>query len=418
MKALAYVNLTALKLWTNFERLYIIHITQISLKYFMQNRKFKEIFIFVAGATPQIITETIYALSQKTPPVYPDEIYIVTTRIGRHRIEESLIKKGILKALAEEYNIPHIAISGDSFIVVKDTTGEGIEDIRDEIENEAMGDTITALIMERTRDEASRLHCSLAGGRKTMSFYIGSALQLFGRPWDKLYHVLVSSEFESNPSFFYKPRQEKIIESRQPNGTILHLNTKDAVIQLAELPFIRLGNKLFFRGKGFKELVAEGQREIDTATLQPEMRLNLSARTIHIGDILIEIIPVQLMIYMTFLRQKIEHCKYQERQYCFECTDCFQALPDLSSRPALEKMAQDYRKIYREQPFKAEEFLNKWKEGIGVEVLRGNISKINRTLKEQLNNETILPFYQVAVVKKYAGSRYGIRVEKSKILIE
>jgi CRISPR-associated protein (TIGR02584 family) len=31
----------------------------------------KEVFIFVAGATPQIITETIYALSQKDPPVYP-----------------------------------------------------------------------------------------------------------------------------------------------------------------------------------------------------------------------------------------------------------------------------------------------------------------------------------------------------------
>jgi len=37
---------------------------------------FKEILIFVAGTTPQIITETIYALSQKTRPVYPDELFI------------------------------------------------------------------------------------------------------------------------------------------------------------------------------------------------------------------------------------------------------------------------------------------------------------------------------------------------------
>lgn len=56
-----------------------------------------------------------------------------------------------------------MAISGDSFIVVKDAVGHEIEDIRDEFENEVMGNTITHLITEKTKDEASRLHCSLAG---------------------------------------------------------------------------------------------------------------------------------------------------------------------------------------------------------------------------------------------------------------
>ncbi len=37
---------------------------------------YKEVLILVAGVTPQIITETIYALSQKQPPVYPDAVYI------------------------------------------------------------------------------------------------------------------------------------------------------------------------------------------------------------------------------------------------------------------------------------------------------------------------------------------------------
>lgn len=36
----------------------------------MLKNGFREILVFVAGATPQIITETIYALSQKIPPVY------------------------------------------------------------------------------------------------------------------------------------------------------------------------------------------------------------------------------------------------------------------------------------------------------------------------------------------------------------
>ena len=67
---------------------------------------------------------------------------------------------------------------------------------------------------------------------------------------------------------------------------------------------------------------------------------------------------------------------------------------------------------------KGEELSSKWKEGIKPEVLRGNISKINRTIKEQIHDEKLLPYYQVATVKKYADSRYGVRIEKGKISID
>lgn len=378
----------------------------------------KEILIFVAGTTPQVVTETIYGLSQKNPPVYPDEVYIITTSIGKKYIEESLIKKGILKELINTYCLPEISINEDSFIVIKDATDGEIADITNETQNEAMGDLITSFVRKKAADPVSRLHCSLAGGRKTMSFYLGAALQLFGRPWDKLYHVLVTPEFESNPAFFYKPKKNKIIESKSPDGTMRQLNTKDAEIHLAELPFIRLSSKLSLHEKSFKELVAEGQKEIDIAAIQPELKINLFDRTVYINDHLIEMVPVQLMIYTTFLRQKVEHCKYSERTYCLDCTDCFQVLADLSTRPALEKMSQDYKTIYRDNPFRAEELLTKWKNGIGTETIRQNISKVNKTINEQLNNETLLPFYSISNVKKYAGSRYGIRVEKGKIKIE
>lgn len=383
--------------------------------------RFREIFILVAGTTPQIITETIYALSQKNPPVYPDELYIITTSRGKRLIEDTLIKKGILKELGSEYGLPELKLKEDSFIIVKDSRDKEIDDIRDEAENEAMGNLITSFIKEKAKDPSDRLHCSLAGGRKTMSFYIGSALQLFGRPWDKLYHVLVTPEFESNPEFFYKPKKDKTIKYTLRDGTIKQLNTKDAEIHLAELPFIRLSQKLSLQGKGFKELVAEGQKEIDTATMQPELKVSLADRTVHIGDRIIEMIPVQLMLYTALLRQKTDHCKYPDREYCLECTDCFQMLVDLSSRPALNEMAKDYGKIYRGQPLKAEELIKKgWNEGNeGLpDIIRQNISKIKGAIKEQLNDETLLPYYTITTIKKYASSRYGVRVEKGKIRIE
>ncbi|MDI6728028.1 MAG: CRISPR-associated ring nuclease Csm6 [Thermodesulfovibrionales bacterium] len=377
----------------------------------------KEILIFVAGATPQIVTETIYALAHANPSVYPDEIYIITTTTGRKRIEDTVIKKKIFNLMADEYGIPPINLTDSSFIIVSNTSG-GLEDIRSKEENEAMGDTITSFIREKAKDLNARLHCSLAGGRKTMSFYMGAALQLFGRPWDKLYHVLVTPEFESNPDFFYKPKKNKVIECRMPDGRIKKLNTKDAKIELAELPFIRLGSKISLHGKGFRDLVAESQKEIDTATMQPQLFVNLSERTLYIGDRLIEMVPVELMIYTAFLKQKTLHCKYHEMQYCLDCAECFQTLADFSGRPAVEEMAKDYKRIYRDQPLKSEEFLSKWADGIGAEIIRQNISKINRTIREQLQDEILLPHYCVTALKKYGSSRYGVRVEKRKIVIE
>ncbi len=379
---------------------------------------FKEIFIFVAGATPQIITETVYALAHCEPPVYPEEIHIITTETGRRRIEDTIVRKDLFALMSKEFNIPLKGLTSESFIIVKDSQGNPLEDIRTEEENEAIGDTITSFIREKSKDMKARLHCSIAGGRKTMSFYLGAALQLFGRPWDKLYHVLVSPEFESNPEFFYKPKKNKVIECRMPDGTVKRLNTKDAEIQLAELSFIRLGNKISLHGKGFRELVAESQKEIDIATMQPTIRINLAERVIHIGDKLIEMIPMHLSLYTVFLMQKKKYCKHLERPYCFDCTDCYQSHIELSDRPALEEIVKYHRQIYKNQPLKSEELLNRWKDGMGIDVIRQGISKINRTIKEQLNDETILPYYSIVTVRKYSSSRYGVRVEKGKIRVE
>ncbi|WP_051408913.1 CRISPR-associated ring nuclease Csm6 [Syntrophorhabdus aromaticivorans] len=384
----------------------------------MHSTEWKEILVFVAGATPQIITETIYALARRQPPVYADSVYIITTSMGKTVIQETLGEKGILRALEEEYGLPAIELTEDTFVLVKDPQGSELADIKDGAHNEALADLITSLIRELSKDPTARLHCSLAGGRKTMSFYMGTALQLFGRPWDKLYHVLVTPEFESNPGFFYKPKKDRVLTHTTPDGNVSRLNTKDAEICLADLPYIRLRDKLSLQGRSFAELVAEGQREIDMATGQPELKLNLLERILSVGGQIIEMVPIQLMFYTIFLRQKVSHCKHPDRPYCLGCTDCYAVLADLSTRPALEDMAQDYAKIYGHNTLRAEELLAKWPHGIGMEIIRQNLSKINRTLKEQIRDQMLIAQCAVSTVRKYGGSRYGVRAEKTKITIE
>jgi len=81
-------------------------------------------------------------------------------------------------------------------------------------------------------------------------------------------------------------------------------------------------------------------------------------------------VPMQLIVYSAFLREKLHRCRYSERDIYLECTDCFPTRMDLSSKRALQEMAEDYRKIYGDQSSRMEEFLRKWPEGMEVEAFR------------------------------------------------
>ncbi|HIJ96594.1 MAG TPA: TIGR02584 family CRISPR-associated protein [Desulfuromonadales bacterium] len=382
----------------------------------MPHKPLREILVFVAGSTPQIITETIQALANQVPPVFAAEIHIVTTLPGRRKIYETLLKGGILQQMCVELSLPSIPENRLFFHIPASDDGTLLEDIRSDRENELIGDLITSLVRSLTAMADTRLHCSIAGGRKTMSFYLGSALQLFGRAQDRLYHALVSPEFEANPAFFYIPAVPVEIRGRAADGGTVTLNTADAVISLAELPFLRFGGRVSFSGTQLSEMVAEGQSSIDTATLQPTVRLNLSERTVTVGNIQLDLIPVQLMLYAAFLRQKTDYCKYPERPYCSDCTACHLVLAELATKQSLEKMADDYTAIYGNRD-KALDLREKWPDGFDVPALRQHISKVNSSLREHLIDPLVVNCIAVQCKRAYASSRYGVRIEKNNISI-
>ncbi len=382
----------------------------------MPSTIFKEILVFAAGSTPQIVTESIQALSFQTPPVYADELHIVTTYFGQQRINETLLQGGILERMCADLSLPSISVHKIFFHIPLTDDGIQLADIRTDRENELFGDLITSLVRTLSSDPNSRLHCSIAGGRKTMSFYLGAALQLFGRYQDKLYHALISPEFEANPHFYYIPTTPTSIPGRVANGSSVTLNTADAIITLAELPFIRLGERINYKGASFSEMVAEGQRTIDTATLQPEVRVNLKDRTVIIGGLQLELVPTQLMLYAAILRQKSEYCKYPERDYCADCTACYLVIVELGTRQALEKMACDYAVIYGGND-KAVDLLEKWPHGFDIQALRQIISKLNRSLRDQLTDPLLIDCVSVECKRSYGSSRYGVRIEKGKVTI-
>lgn len=377
-------------------------------------KKYREILVCVIGTTPQIITETLYALATKKEPVFIDEIYVLTTLPGKQKIEETLIKEKILEQLIKDYNLPPLTINDSHIIVFKEQKGNALNDILTLEDNEIVGDTITSFIRKLCKDSNSRLHCSLAGGRKTMSFYLGSALQLFGRPWDKLYHVLVSPEFENNPQFFYKPPRNKVIETMMPDGSVKRLETKDANIYLAELPFIRLRDKIHTESKNFRELIKKGQKLIDNKMMPLPLRVKLKERTVYIGDLPVLMPPIHLAIYTFFLRRK-KSCK---RKICKpKCDRCFLSIKkdiQLDSN-IIKEIAKDYAVMY---PSRVDEFIHRYKKGFSQEAIRSYIAKINNTIKKQIKDDARSFYYIINTVKLYGSSRYGIFLDKNSIKIE
>ncbi|MDI6864273.1 CRISPR-associated ring nuclease Csm6 [Thermodesulfovibrio yellowstonii] len=376
-------------------------------------QKFEELLVCVAGATPQIITETIYALAIKDHPVYINKLFVITTKRGKEIIIDTLLNKGILISLISEYNLPVIEFSENSIITLK--TGEKeIDDIRDTNESEAAADIITNFIAELAKDATTRLHCSIAGGRKTMSFYLGTALQLFGRPHDRLYHVLVSPEFEANREFFYPPKKPRCIKCRLEDGSFKMISTAEAKIELAELPFLRLRDKIELKEATFKELMKMSQNEIDIAIIQPEIKVKLKEREIKIVSDILLLPPVMLTIYSFFLKRKIE-C--DNAKACLSCNDCYLSLNKLTEEPFIDELASLYGFIYDKDPVKSSEFKENYTQKYATENLRSYISKINRKISQIVSDDSSYHYCLIKSIRKYGSTLYGVPIDKRKIKI-
>ena len=375
-----------------------------------QPKIYNEILILALGTTPQLVTEAIYALYKSHPTVIYDEIFIITTSVGRNMLKKFLIDENKLAAMSKDMGVK-FTVKNNSFIVPKYDNGVELDDIKTSSDNQIIANSIVSLIKEKTGTASNRIHAFLSGGRKTMSFYMGIAMELYSRPWDKTYHILVSEQFESNKDFYYKPVKNKQIISGENT-----LNTDDAEIMLIDLPMIRLRNKIKMDISDFKTALEYGQKEIDTSITQPSLKINLRNRQIFIDNyIAIELTPIQLMVYTTYLKFKLNNCKYPQREYCKDCSECFPSLLDLTTKPALEEMAKIYRII---SPAKVDILLQNYKDGIGMEVMRQSISKIKKIIHDTVKDETVASLCIISTANKnYGNTRHGIKIEKRKIFI-
>ena len=195
----------------------------------------KHTLLATTGASPQVVTETLHAIHHENLQ-WPDDIYLITTSFGKKAAVKGLLEEGHLQRLCIELNRPMPAFSGNHVLVTPGADGTEVEDARSLPDHEALANFIMTEVRNRTASPDTSLHASLAGGRKTMTFYIGYAMSLFGRAQDTLSHVLVSEGYENIPDFWFPTQSEA---HRYVDNRGRKLDASTAEVTLAPIPFIR-----------------------------------------------------------------------------------------------------------------------------------------------------------------------------------
>ena len=363
------------------------------------------ILVAVTGLSPQIVTETLYALAvgmePSKRPFVPTMTRLITTEEGARRAKDSLLNPGNdwFHRLLSDYRLPAIEFGPQHIVVLKDRSGQPLDDIRTRDDNERAADAITEEIRKLTSDDGTALHVSIAGGRKTMGFYVGYALSLYGRVQDRLSHVLVTTPYESHPGFFYPAPQRRIIQDQEGRPYDAH----DARVTLADIPFVRmrtgLGHDLRAGSASFSAAVEEAQR-----AMPPErLVLNPANCTVIAGGALFELKPSKFALYWLLARRALlgrPGAHWSEDVFMTELLDFYGRLE--MTGPG------EYRRV--ETAYEA---------GSGGKIIKPAKAKINRDLRQRLGERHAAP-YLIATLEKIPGTRrrrFGLRLSPSAIRV-
>jgi len=232
--------------------------------------------LMILGVSPQIITETIYGLMSLDNFHIPTQVDVITTKTGKAIINKLLFDSGKYKDFLVEYNITNITFSKDNVVVLKDIDGQELSDINSEKTSLQAADQISHRVQNLTKEPNSQVIVSLAGGRKTMGFYAGYALSLFGRPQDRLTHVLVSPGYDGEVDFFYPSKKDEFFENKQGNK----LNKHNASVEFIDVPFVRLRKEIPKDALTNQHSFSETVSILDSALQPANLIINLATKEI------------------------------------------------------------------------------------------------------------------------------------------
>ena len=371
----------------------------------------KTVMLAVTGLSPHVITETLYALHQSSRHV--DAIHVITTRDGKEKIFAELFggKNGHYYRYLKEYGIDPATIDFGyrNIHVITDEYGIELPDIVSESNNEQLLKKCMYLTFYFTQDPETAVFFSIAGGRKTMSSCLTLAAQMYGRSQDRLYHVLVSPEFESNRNFFYPAKKSQAIELRNNQGQPFFKETRYAQVNLIHIPFVSVRDNL--SGDMLREPKDPGTLALSLIKEETSrLIVNLISGKIVYKKVEMDMMPAHLTLYAFFVMQK-KNCS-KEVETCGNCIDCFLDIHTVYEKQ--KEINNIYKKISGSRPL--DEMSNTGIINLSSDNFNAYKTKIKANLLGRFGPYALKEL-EIASVGLRPNTRYGILMDKARIEI-
>lgn len=369
------------------------------------------VLLAVTGMSPQVVTETLFAL-YKQGRCMPKKIKIITTKIGKQQIwlRLGVAKQGqtytVLQKFFSDYSLPVVDFNENDIWVVEDGLGIAMNDVVSDTDHQLMADFIVEKVRELTIDNTVSLHASLAGGRKTMTFFLGYALSLFGREHDELSHVLVTDEFEGLNDFYYPTPTTEVVESKNKTP----LDASRAQVQLSLIPFVRMREDtpldIINKQQSYSSLI----KSINDSKKPPFLKIRCEDRTIVCNDLIIRLQPVLFYFYLWLVEY---YCEYDDALVC--------PLED-----GEVEYSSDFLNVYARynDEVKVESLVDKnFKNGMTKTFFNQKKSKIKNAINSQMNSSlakyfiiddvsTLLP-----LEKQKHQKQFAVNIPSNRIII-
>ena len=371
----------------------------------------KTILLAVIGLSPQVLTETLYALHQNNKEV--NCIHVITTREGKNKIFSELLagKDGQFHQYLNDYGFDpqEIEFNHDNVHIIQNDSGEALNDIITVSDNELLLKTCLELTFRLTKYSNYTVYFSVAGGRKTMSSCLTLAAQLFGRPQDRIYHVIVSPEFESNPNFFYPPAQSTKIVLYDKKGQPFYKESQYAKIYLINIPFVSVRDKLLAEKftAPFDSLDILNNLIRDNDRL---LRVDLVSKKLIYNQIQMNMKPAHLALYALFAKEKKECNKISKN--CSQCQECFIDIEQIFARQ--DQITHLYSSIKRQKSLK--NLSDTGITNLSAENFNMYKGKIKKAL-EKTYGAFALTELEIASLGTKPNVHYGLRIDKKRIEI-
>lgn len=273
----------------------------------------RRVLLISTGGSPAVITETLYGLIHQSQPFIPTEIHVITTQFGYHAIEQQLfpVNSSPLvdqlwthnKAAFAGNGLPMFTLQDHVHVITNPETGATLDDITRPEHCIWAADLFKHQTFQLVNQPDTAVHCSLAGGRKIMSFFSGYVLSLAGHPHDRLSHTLIEPAWLERCSDFYFPEPGEIYTyTDKRTKEQKQIASADIRITIVNIPFAPILKNDAFRDDLAQTSLSYSQAIERVNQLQVEVVPHIVDNCIQIGNDILKLSAQEMALYLLLLR--------------------------------------------------------------------------------------------------------------------